>query len=157
MAQQAAPGLSRSFAFRRDDSAEDLTAKVRAADEAVALARAEQQAASDRLAREVGSFADFRPVQALMLVNACRETMLAADETDVSARANQQAASSPRACSRGGELCECPALRLFGHDVTVSASVSRIYRRQRSAEVYDRSCAPIRRSDFVQYASKIRS
>lgn len=36
-----------------EDSAEDLAAKVRLADEAIARARAEQQAASDRLAREV--------------------------------------------------------------------------------------------------------
>jgi hypothetical protein len=45
---------SRSPLFRRDDSAEDLAAKVRAADDAIAQARAGQQAASDRLAREVG-------------------------------------------------------------------------------------------------------
>lgn len=37
----------------REGSGEDLAAKVRVADEAIARARAEQQAASDRLAREV--------------------------------------------------------------------------------------------------------
>lgn len=52
MFRTSAPGLSRSVAFRRDDSAEDLAARVRVADEEVARARAEQKAASDRLARE---------------------------------------------------------------------------------------------------------
>jgi hypothetical protein len=46
--------LNRKSAIFREDSADDLAAKVRAADEAIAHARAEQQAASDRLAREVG-------------------------------------------------------------------------------------------------------
>jgi hypothetical protein len=45
--------LDRKSAIFREDSAEDLAAKVRLADEATARARAEQQAASDRLAREV--------------------------------------------------------------------------------------------------------
>lgn len=54
MMQPSPQKLSRSIGFRRDDSAEDLAARVRAADEEVARARIEQKAASDRLAREVG-------------------------------------------------------------------------------------------------------
>ena len=45
--------FTRNPAVCCEDSADDLAAKVRVADEAIARARAEQQAASDRLAREV--------------------------------------------------------------------------------------------------------